>query len=215
MKKHFKHSLFLFSLFLLWTVSVCFIDVKNIGPQNSSVGLSSLNLFFHKLFGVHLNLYYITDFLSIIPLLFIAGFGFIGLIQLIKRKNILKVDFNIIMLGVFYIVVMAFFVFFEIFSINYRPILIEGVLEASYPSSTTMLSVCVMLTAAFQFNIRIKNKTLKKSVSLLIYIFTFFMITARLISGVHWFTDIIGGLLLSFSLVFMYYNICNKKSPVN
>ena len=108
------------------------------------------------------------------------------------------------MLGVFYIVVMAFFVFFEILSINYRPILIEGVLEASYPSSTTMLSVCVMLTAAFQFNIRIKNKTLKKSVSLLIYIFTFFMITARLISGVHWFTDIIGGLLLSAGLVMLY-----------
>lgn len=215
MKKYFKHSLFLFSLFLLWTVSVCFIDVKNIGPQNSSVGFSALNLFFHKLFGVHLNLYYITDFLSIIPLLFIAGFGFLGLIQLIKRKNILKVDFSIIMLGVFYIVVMAFFVFFEIFVINYRPILIEGILEASYPSSTTMLSVCVMLTAAFQFNVRIKNKMLKKAVSLLIYIFTFFMVTARLVSGVHWFTDIIGGLLLSFSLVFMYYYICNKKSPVN
>ena len=192
---------------MLWTLAVSFIDAKNIGPQNSSVGFSALNSFIHKFTGVHLNLYYITDYLSIIPLFFIMAFALLGFIQLIKRKSLLKVDFSILMLGVFYIAVMAFYVFFEICPVNYRPILIEGNLEASYPSSTTMLSLCVMLTADFQFKLRIKNKTLRKYISLLFYIFTFFMVTARLVSGVHWFTDIIGGLLLSFSLVFMYCGI--------
>ena len=190
--------------FLLWTVAIQFIDVESIGPQESSVGFATINQFFHNLTGVHMSLYTITDWLGLVPLGFIMGFAFLGLIQWIKRKHLLKVDYSILVLGGFYIVVMAVYVLFEMFVVNYRPVLINGYLEASYPSSTTMLVMCVMPTAIMQFNARIKNNVLKRCVASAIIAFIVFMVIGRLISGVHWFTDIIGGALLSTGLVLMY-----------
>lgn len=190
--------------FVLWTVLICFADVKAIGPRESTVGLASINQFIHHLTGVHMSLYQITDWLGLVPLGFVMGFALFGLIQWIIRKHIKEVDYSIFVLGGFYIATMAVFVFFELVVINYRPVLINGVLEASYPSSTTMLVMCVMPTAAMQFNSRIKNKTLKKWICLSITAFTVFMVMGRLISGVHWFTDIVGGAFVSAGLVMMY-----------
>ena len=156
-----------------------------------------------------MSLYTITDWLGLVPICFIMGFGILGLCQWIKRKNLFKVDLSILALGGFYIVVMALYIFFEMFVVNYRPILINGNLEASYPSSTTMLVVCVMPTAIMQFNVRIKNGGFKKCVNILIVAFIAFMVIGRLVSGVHWFSDIIGGALLSSSLVMIYYSVSN------
>lgn len=156
-----------------------------------------------------MSLYTITDWLGIVPICFIIGFGISGLCEWIKRKNLFKVDYGILILGGFYIVVMALYIFFEMFVVNYRPILINGNLEASYPSSTTMLVMCVMPTAIMQFNTRIKNNGFKKCVNIMITVFTVFMVTGRLISGVHWFSDIIGGALLSAGVVLLYRAIIN------
>ena len=190
--------------FFLWTATIQFIDVQTIGPQGSSVGFATLNGFVHNLPGVHMSLYTITDWLGLVPLMFVMGFGTLGLIQWIKRKHLLKVDYSILVLGGFYIVVMAVYMLFEVFVVNYRPVLIGGILEASYPSSTTMLVMCVMPTAVMQFNARIKNNILKRFVASAITAFVVFMVIGRLLSGVHWFTDIIGGALLSAGLVLMY-----------
>ena len=192
------------SAFLLWTTAIQFVDVKTIGPQESSVGFATVNRFVHNLTGVNMSLYTITDWLSLVPLTFVMGFASLGLIQWIKRKNLLKVDHSILVLGGFYIVVMAVYVLFEILVVNYRPVLINGHPEASYPSSTTVLVMCVMPTAVMQFNARIKNIVLKRCVASVIIAFMVFMVIGRLISGVHWFTDIIGGALLSSGLVLMY-----------
>ena len=201
----------LLAAFILWTIAISFIDVKAIGPQNSSVGFATINNFVHKLTGIHIPLYNITELLGIIPLCFVMGFGLLGIVQLIKRKSLLKVDYNILVLGGFYITVMLVFILFEIFPVNYRPVLIEGVLEASYPSSHTLLVMCVMPTSIMQFNTRIKNKALKQTFSFVIIIYTAFMVIARLVSGVHWFTDIAGGALISSALVMLYYYISNIK----
>ena len=190
--------------FLLWTVAIQFVDVQAIGPQESSVGFATINQFVHNLTGVHMSLYTITDWLGLVPLVFVMGFGTLGLIQWIKRKHLLKVDYSIFVLGGFYIVVMAVYVLFEMLVVNYRPVLISGVLEASYPSSTTMLVMCVMPTAIMQINARIKNNVIKRFVASTIIAFIVFMVIGRLVSGVHWFTDIIGGALLSTGLVLMY-----------
>jgi len=190
--------------FSLWTATIQFIDVQTIGPQGSSVGFATLNGFVHNLTGVHMSLYAITDWLGLVPLAFVMGFALLGLVQWIKRKHLLRVDYNILALGGFYIVVMVAYVFFEVFVVNYRPVLIGGILEASYPSSTTMLVMCVMPTAVMQFNARIKNNILKRFVASAITAFVVFMVIGRLLSGVHWFTDIIGGALLSAGLVLMY-----------
>ena len=197
--------------FLLWTAAIQLVDVQAIGPQESAVGFATINQFVHNLTGVHMSLYTITDWLGLVPLVFVMGFALLGLIQWIKRKHLFKVDYNILILGGFYIVVMAVYVLFEMLVVNYRPVLINGYLEVSYPSSTTMLVMCVMPTAIMQFNARIKNNVLKRFVASAIIAFIVFMVIGRLISGVHWFTDIVGGALLSAGLVLMYRAIISLK----
>lgn len=121
-------------------------------------------------------------------------------------------DRSILILGGFYLVVMAAFLFFEKFVVNYRPVLIEGALEASYPSSTTMLVLCVMPTAIMQLNARIRNKAVRRCAIFSLIAFMSFMVIARLVSGVHWFTDIVGGALLSAGLVMMYASVSDLAS---
>ena len=203
-KKRFVLGVSLIVAFVLWTILVCFVDVRAIGPEGSSVGFAALNGFVHELTGVNWFLYTITDWLGIVPIAVALVFAILGLVQLIKRKSLWKVDHSILVLGVFYIVVMAAYIFFEVVVINYRPTLIDGYLEASYPSSTTMLVMCVMPTAAMQLNARIKNTVLRRFAVIAIVVFTAFMVIGRLLSGVHWITDIIGGALLSAGLVTIY-----------
>ena len=193
-----------FALFVIWTVLVRFVDLSPIGPLGSFVGFSTMNGFVHSLTGVHMWLYTVTDWLGLIPIAVAAAFGFFGLFQWIKRKSLRLVDCSIIALGIFYVAVIAVFVFFEFVVVNYRPVLIEGRLEASYPSSTTMLVMCVMPTALMQLRGRIKIRSLKIFITVSIIVFTTFMVAGRLVSGVHWVSDIIGGALLSASLVLAY-----------
>ena len=203
-QKNFISGIIFLLVFVVWTIVVCFVDVKAIGPIKSEVGFATINQFVHNLMGVNFTLYNITDWLGLVPFAVCVGFGVLGLMQLIKRKSILKVDFDILALGGFYIIVIAVYLLFETVVINYRPILINGILEVSYPSSTTMLTLCVMPTAIMQFNKRIKNKATKNVVILISVIFTAFMVVGRILSGVHWITDIIGGALLSAGLVRLY-----------
>ena len=203
-RKIFVVAVCFFVLFVLWTLVVRFADGRAIGPLDSRVGMASLNGAFHHLIGVHMVLYTITDWLGLVPVALALGFAILGLVQWIRRKKLWKVDFDILALGGFYIVTMAAYILFEYVVINYRPVLIAGIREASYPSSTTMLVMCVMPTAAMQFNSRIKNLVIKRGISLLIAVFVVFMVIGRLVSGVHWFTDIVGGVILSGGLVLLY-----------
>ena len=206
-KKSFVMAVSTLAAFGFWTVLVCFVDVKAIGPQGTTVGLATVNGFFHQLTGVHLFLYLLTDWLSLVPLGIVMGFGILGLIQWVKRKHIRRVDDSLLVLGGFYFVTMAVYVLFETFVVNYRPVQIDGVLEASYPSSTTMLVMCVMSTAILQVKSRIKNSLLRGWVLFIMIAFTVFMVVARLVSGVHWLTDVVGGALLSGGLVLMYRSV--------
>lgn len=190
--------------FVLWTVLIRIADVQAIGPNNTAVGLATVNRFFHNLTGVHLSLYVITDWLSFVPLGFVTGFALLGLGQWVKRKQLTKVDRSILVLGVFYMVVITVYCFFEIFPVNARPVLINGQLEASYPSSTTMLVLCVMSTAKMQLNSRIGNTVLRRIVNFAMVTFIVFMVAGRVLSGVHWFTDIVGGALVSAGLIKIY-----------
>lgn len=191
--------------FVLWTFLVIFFDVKPVGVNSSNIGFATLNTFMHELFGVHMVLYNITDWLSILPIVFMLSFAVVGVVQLLKRKSLKKVDSDILLLGGFYIVVFVCFVFFEECVVNYRPVLINGVMEASYPSSTTLLVMCVMPTTLIVLKRRIKNAVLRNIVTCTLIAFTIFMVVCRLISGVHWFSDIIGGALFSAGLVMIFY----------
>lgn len=203
-------GLCLLAAFGLWTFMLGIVDVQPIGPQGTSVGFATMNQFVHEQTGVNMVLYILTDWLGLIPLGFAIGFGLLGLVQWIRRKQILKVDRSILILGGFYLVVMALYVFFELYVVNYRPVLLEGRLEASYPSSTTMLVICVMSTAVMQFNTRIRSSVTRRLITVLTVLFIAFMVVGRLVSGVHWFSDIVGGILLSAGLVILYHSVTNS-----
>lgn len=206
-KKKFLIGAGFLAAFVLWTVLVSLVDIRPIGPNGSRVGFAALNGFVHDLTGVNLFLYTVTDWLGLVPIAVAFGFAILGLAQWIKRKSLLKVDGSLLVLGGFYIAVIASYIFFETVVINYRPTLIDGYLEASYPSSTTMLVMCVMPTAMLQLRPRIKNDVFRRCVLILIALFTAFMVIGRLLSGVHWLTDIIGGALLSAGLVIIYASV--------
>lgn len=197
--------------FVLWTLAITFLDVQVAGPRGSSVGFATFNRFVHSFTGVNMSLYVVTDWLGLVPVAFGLGFAILGLVQWIKRKNVLKVDFDILVLGGFYILVLCAYLLFEEVVINYRPVLIEGYLEASYPSSTTLLVMTVMPTAIMQLHRRIKSVGFRSCVTVILTAFTVFMVAGRLVCGVHWFTDIVGGGLLSAGLVMMYYTVVRLK----
>ena len=198
--------------FVLWTLLLRFVDVQAIGPQNSKVGFASVNGFFHTLTGVNMRLYVITDWLGLVPIFIALAFALLGLVQWICRKSIAKVDYNLFVLGAFYIIVFLVYLLFEYVVINRRPTLIDGYLEVSYPSSTTMLVLCVIPTAMSQLRQRLKKSVFKTALLWVMVAFTLFMVIGRLLSGVHWLSDIIGGALISTALVAFYHAFCKRNA---
>ena len=190
-------------LAVLFTILVKVVDVKQVGVNGTSIGFATLNQFVFKTTGVNMIWYHITDWLGLVPIFMAIAYALIGLIQLIKRKSLFKVDKEIIILGLFYVVVISIYIFFEKVIVNYRPILMNGFLEASFPSSHTLMSVCICGSSIMVNKKIFKNKISKFSniLSLIIIIVT---ILGRLISGVHWFTDIIGAVMLSVGLFHIY-----------
>lgn len=190
--------------FVLWTLMIVSVDVQNVGQRGTAVGFAAFNTAFHQLTGVHMWLYTVTDWLGLVPIAVCMGFGVLGLAQLIHRRSLLKVDADIILLGVYYILVIFGYLIFEMIPINYRPIPIDGFMEASYPSSTTLLVLSVMPTMVFQINRRCKNQAVKRITAISAALFSLFMVIGRLVAGVHWATDIIGSVLLSSGLFELY-----------
>lgn len=194
----------LIAVFALWTALIQIVDVQPIGQNGTDIGFASFNSWFHKLTGVHMTIYIITDWLGLIPVFICMIFSGMGFLQLVKRRSLFKVDHDIIFLGIYYIIVIFGYLIFEMIPINYRPILIEGFMEASYPSSTTLLVLSVMPTLVFQVNQRMENVAVRKIICILTSTFSAFMVIGRLISGVHWFTDIVGSIILSVGLFCIY-----------
>lgn len=196
----------LFLAFIIFTIIVKYVDVKAVGPLQSTVGLASVNLAVFKVIGASKVMYDVTEILGYLTFIIIAFFAGLGLYQLIKYKSIKKVDYKILVLGGFYVVVLIFYAVFELIVVNYRPVLVEGKLEASYPSSHTMLSICVISSAMIVASEMINGKK-ALSITLVIIGYALILLTVigRLLSGVHWFTDIFGGVLLSFALIMLFY----------
>ena len=190
--------------FAVWTFLIQSVDVQPIGPNGSSVGFAALNGCFHQLTGVHWMLYTLTDWLGLVPIAVCLIFAGAGFIQLVRRKRLFKVDLDILLLGVYYVLVIFCYLLFEMVPINYRPVLIEGFLEASYPSSTTLLVLSVMPTLYFQAQRRLTSNALRQTILIFSVLFSAFMVIGRLVSGVHWLTDIMGAVLLSSGIFLIY-----------
>ena len=190
--------------FIVWTILIQTVDVRPVGVNGTNIGFATGNTWFHRLTGVHMGLYTVTDWLGLVPIVVCICFGVLGLTHWIRRKSIVKVDKDILLLGAYYILVILGYLIFEMIPINYRPILIDGVMEASYPSSTTLLVLSVMPTLLFQVNRRTTDKTVRRITAAFVILFSAFMVIGRLVAGVHWFTDIVGSVLLSAGLYSLY-----------
>ena len=213
-KRNFLISGILLLIAITFTILVKVVDVKQIGVNNSSIGFATLNQFIFETTGVNMIWYHITDWLGLIPVFMAIVYAFIGLIQFIKRRSIFKVDKEIILLGLYYIIVIALYVFFEKVIINYRPILMNGFLEASYPSSHTLMTICIC-GSSILINKKLFNNKITKVINYLSIIIITITVVGRLISGVHWFTDIRGGILISSGLLMTFYSllsIINKEN---
>ena len=199
-KKNILICVLLVLISIIYTLLVKYVDTSTIGPNGSVVGFSSLNSFVFNLTGNNMTLYKITEILGIIPILIALMYAVIGLIQVIDRKS-LKVDKELIALGILYVVVILIYVFFEKCIINYRPVFIDGILEASYPSSHTLLSICIcgssLLINKYLFN----NEKIYKYINIISIISMVLIVLGRLLSGVHWASDIIGSIIISITLL--------------
>ena len=187
-------------------VLVLFVDVAPIGPEGTEIGLSHLNEAVHNATGVSMRWYELTDQLGLAAILVAGLFALVGAVQLFRRRSLLKVDREILALGVLFLVVIGLYVFFEIDIVNYRPVIMpdETHVEASFPSSHTML-VCATLGGAMLLLGRyIPGKGLRLALQLLCGAAIVVMVVGRLLSGVHWFTDILGGLLISGALLALF-----------
>ena len=206
-KKYFIAGIILICAFIIWTILIQIVDIKPIGQNETKTGFALLNSCFHKITGVNLSLYHVTDWLGLIPIVVCLIFGIIGFIQLIRRKNLFKVEYDVTLSGIYYIIIFLLYLLFEMIPINYRPVLISGVMESSYPSSTTLLVASVMPSVSLLIKRRIKAEFIRRFTDVSVTIFILFVVIGRTLSGVHWITDIIGGLLLSAALVTMYSSL--------
>lgn len=194
----------LLAAFALWTALIQLVDVRPIGQNGTDIGFAALNTWFHELTGANMALYAITDWLGLVPIAVCLGFAALGAVQFATRMSLLGVDPDILLLGAYYVAVIFFYLLFEAVPINYRPLPIDGVMEASYPSSTTLLVLSVMPTLCYQVGRRSNSPLPMKATRAFVIAFSVFMVFGRLVSGVHWATDIVGAVLLAFGLFSMY-----------
>ncbi|MBR0302911.1 MAG: phosphatase PAP2 family protein [Clostridia bacterium] len=193
-------------LFLTLIVLVRTVDVHPAGRAGGEIGLASVNGTVFEQFGENEALYKITEVLGIAAIAVMALFAALGVVQIIKRRSLLKVDREIVALGVLYAAVIALYAFFEFVIVNYRPIIEEGASapEASFPSSHTMLVFVVMGSAALVIGKYIKIEWLRTALRIACVAVIAVTVAGRLISGVHWFTDIVGGIFISSALLFTF-----------
>ncbi len=213
MKKYTDAILFAL-LFVFFTLLVRVIDVGMVGPQDAWIGFATMNVAVHEFFGMNLFWYKLTQIFGIAAIAVAGLFAVTGAVELIKRKSLVKVDREVLMLGVVYIIVIVLYVLFEKFAVNYRPVILDPAegLEPSYPSTHTMLILTIFGTAVRACGFYIKNKKLLFFARLLSLIIMALTIVGRLICGVHWLTDIIGGVLISLSLICLYRALTTQNT---
>lgn len=208
-KKNIIISIALILLSIIYTMLVKNIDLKPIGPNESIVGFADINKLFANLIGTNMTIYKITEYIGLIPFIIALMYVFAGLRQLVQRRSLLNVDKELYILGLFYLLVLGIYIFFEKNIINYRPVLIDDALEASYPSSHTLMSICICMSSVI-INKKIFHNKIANVENIISIITMILIVFGRAISGVHWFTDILGGIIISTTLLVIFYTIIDS-----
>lgn len=203
-KKCWTAALVLFALFITFTVLLHLVDVQAVGPLGSSVGFGTVNRKFSSAIGINEDFYFVSEIFGYVALLVVAAEAVRGLIQWIKGKSLFMVQTQLFLFGLFLVVLLIFYALFEFIPVNFRPVLEDGELASSYPSSHTMLAVFVYASSIVELSYSLKNRKLKTAVTIIFSILGVLTIVTRILSGYHWISDIVGAVLLSTSLFLLY-----------
>ena len=214
MSKKQTCSLVFFVLFLMLIVLLKTVNVEPVGPENTSIGLSGFNVWFHELTGFNEGLYKFTKVFLYLFLLIPVINAFLILLQYIKKKSISKIDKELVIVFVMYVVVVFLYVLFEKIIINYRPLILPGDLhpEASFPSTHALLATSVIGGVILLLRHYIKKPGAKRIATISCTVLIVVVVVGRLICGVHWFTDILGGVLISLALLFITSDFLDRFS---
>lgn len=207
MKQDFTLTGLLFAVFAVFTLLVRFVDVQPIGPAGSSVGFASVNGAVFEMLGQNAVWDKISDLLLLAAIATAFFFAALVVFQLIRRKSFFRVDCDLYALAGFYVLVGVFYLIFELVAVNSRPVLVDGTLAASYPSSHTLLVGSFLLAAVVQTKKRVSDQRIR--IVLLAVFALLIVLTAvgRLLSGMHWLTDVLGGLILASALGMLYLSV--------
>ncbi len=205
-KNNFIISAVLFLAFIAFIALLKTVDVAAIGPAGTEVGLSRLNQAVSDFLGTDMSMYKITEILGYALIAMGAVFALAGLMQVIRRRSLLKVDKRIIALGELYVILLGLYAIFEKVIINYRPVIMPGetLPEASFPSSHTMLAVVIGGSVMMMLRYYVANINIRRILQVICLATVIATVILRLISGVHWFTDIIGSLIISCALLNLF-----------
>lgn len=201
-------SIVMFSLFLLLIILVKTVDVKAVGPNGSKIGFASFNNFLFESLGKNKFWYSFTKVFGIISILIAVGFVGYGVYEIIKKRNLKNMDADILAMGIVFASLVLVYLFFEIVKVNFRPVLIDGKLEASFPSSHTMLCITIFGVATMFACGRLKNVWVKGACVIGSSLVAILVSIGRIFAGVHWFTDVLGAILISACLVLLYGYLC-------
>ena len=203
------HAAILLAAFIVFTLVVAFVDRASIGPDGvSTVGLSHLNRSVQRLIGRNQTAYRASKCLGLLALATVPFYAAAGLFQLIRRRSLKALDRSLIILALYYLLIALCYLFFEKLAINYRPVFeADGTLEPSYPSSHTLLGICLPGASLLICRHWLKEAGHSASAvaaTVLHLLISLGIVLCRLLSGVHWFTDIIGSILLALALLFAF-----------
>lgn len=190
--------------FLIFIVLLKTVDIGVVGPENSEIGFSTMNKFIFDTLGQSEFWYNFTKIMGYASILIAIIFMCFGLYQLIKYRSLKNVDGDLIAMAITFVMLAFIYVLFEIVKINYRPVLVDGVLEASFPSSHTMLNLTIFTIMAMFFSKKIDNIWVRRIGVVVISLLMILSVVGRLLSGVHWFTDILGAVMISVFLCLFY-----------
>ena len=194
-------------LTLILIVMLLTVDVEPIGPQGTSIGFSHLNGGVFNLLGESGFFRFVTKILGVVAILVVAAFAALGVMELIQRKSLQKIDSEFYALAGLYSAMGIVYIFFDkIVAVNYRPIIEEGAAmpEASFPSTHTLLACVVFGSAILVLGRFIKDSRIRMIASAVLGFLMLLTVVGRLLAGVHWFTDILGGILISGVLLSVF-----------
>ena len=204
----------LLALFLLFTVVVSTVNVASVpvkvvaadgswtAGEEIRIGLSGVNVPVSDQLGYRAGAYKVSKYLGYLSILTAVAFVAWFICEAVKRRSAAKADRRLIALMILFALTAAAYLLFEVLKLNYRPVVLDEGLEASYPSTHTLLAVAVMGGAARTLTALRKGPS--RLCACALCLIGAVIVICRCLAGVHWLTDILGGLLLGAALLALH-----------